>query len=183
MNVLIIPGYGDRQDYIDRTTRNWDKRYGIKPQVYVFGWNGEANSYEEKWQRFDEKLQQLHKTAIIGISAGASVAVRALQEHPDEITKVITVCGPVHADKMNPRTLHNRFPVLERSLEHLSLKGLEAKRVMTVRPMYDQLVPIDAMVIDGAQDVRLRMVRHIPSVLLGIFGYGKTMSNFIKEQS
>lgn len=180
MNVLIIPGYGDRWDYIARATKHWPQKYDIQPEIYVFGWNGQADTYDQKWQQFDKKLQQLGDAAIIGISAGASVAVHALQKYPAKIRKVITVCGPVHADRMNPQTLHNKFPVLECALEDFSLNQLPADRVMTMRPYYDQLVPINAMMIEGAHDKRVTMMLHNLSILAALFGYSRTMAEFIK---
>lgn len=181
MKALIIPGYGDRWDYIARATRHWPEKYDIEPEIFVFGWNGEADTYRKKWQQFDKKLQQLDDTAIIGISAGASVAVHALQKYPAKIRKVITVCGPVHADRMNPQTLHNKFLVLESALEDFSLNQLSADRVMTMRPYYDQLVPVDAMRIDGAHDRRVLMILHNLSILTALFGYDRTMAEFIKQ--
>ncbi len=147
MKTIIIPGYGDHRGYIDRATRNWGQNYGLQTDVHVFGWYGEADNYEENWRRFDEKLQQLGDVAIIGISAGASVGLRALQTYPDNIKKVITVCGLVDTKLMDPMKLHSKYPVLERSLESFSSEGLPPGRIMTMRPLYDEVVPIKAMTI------------------------------------
>lgn len=183
MNTLIIPGYGDERGYIDRAVRNWSQKYGIQPDVRVFGWFGAADDYEPNWERFDECLKQLGEVAIIGISAGASVGVRALQAYPDKIKKLITVCSLVDTSRMDLNKLHNRYPVLERSLQHISLKGLPAERIMTLRPLYDEVIPICDMKIEGAKDVRLPMIGHSPSLGLAMYGYARTMANFIHAEA
>lgn len=181
MKTLIIPGYGDHRGYIDRAVRNWDKKYGMQPEVHVFGWQGDADTYEAKWQDFDDTLQQLGEVAIIGISAGASVGLRALQMYPNKITKVITVCGLVNSLEIDAVLLHSKYPVLERSLESFSQQGMAAKRVMTMRPVYDEIIPTKAMLIESAVDVRMPMLGHMPSILCAMYGYGKTMASFIQS--
>ncbi len=181
MRVVIVPGYGDRSDYLERAAQNWGERFGLEPEIVVFGWNGVGKSYDEKWNRFSQTIQEMGEVAIIGISAGASAAVRALQTHPDLVKKVITICGPVHKSLMNPKTLHNEYPVLEQSLERLTLKNLPSERVMTLRPLYDNVVDIEAMRIDGAHDKRMLVTHHTFSIVWAMYINANRMAKFINS--
>lgn len=179
MNVVIVPGYGDRADYLETASKGWQERFGLEPHVVVFGWSGEADSFDLKWEQFSRTIQDVGETAIIGISAGASVAIRAMQTYPDTVKKVVTICGPVHPERMNRDTLRNDYPVLERSLDRLSLSDLPAERVMTLRPLYDDVVNTKAMYIDGAVDKRMCMIGHPTSILWAMYVNASRMSRFI----
>lgn len=179
MNTIIIPGYGDTDRYIKHATKNWHARHGLDIQIHRFGWYGEADSYDEKWAAFEQRLLRVGETAIVGISAGASVALRALSEHPELVKKVITVCGPVDANKMNPDTLHNKYPLLERSLEHVQLSEVPGERVMTLRPLYDEVVNTQAMRLDNAVDKRIAVPFHATAIGWTVFTHGKQMADFI----
>lgn len=181
MNVIVVPGYGDRSDYLETATKKWQKRYGLNPEIVVFGWSGEASSFDQKWEQFSRTVQGKEETAIIGISAGASVAIRAMQSYPEIVKKVVTICGPVHPERMNRTTLHKNYPVLERSLDQLSLDGLASERVMTLRPLYDNVVNTHAMRIDGAQDHRMKVVGHPTGILWAMYINASRMSRFINS--
>lgn len=180
MKTIIIPGYGDRFDYIERATKNWARNYDLEPEVYVFGWSGDPETYDANWREFDEVLQHIGVAAIIGISAGASVAARALQIYPEKIKKVVTICGPLHPEKMNPSTLHNKYPILERSLENISLENIDPDRVMTLRPLHDDVVSTEAMFLEGAHDKRIKTFGHAFTIGWTMFTKGETMANFIQ---
>lgn len=177
MNTIIVPGYGDTTWYINLATKvtpGWRK---LKPRVHVFGWNGMADTYDAKWEAFDDQLNRMGETAIIGISAGASVALRALAEHPDKVKKVITICGPASDENLNL----TKYPLLEVSLGNLALSTISADRVMTMRPIFDDVVDIEAMAIEGAQDFSLPTNGHARSIAQAMFTQGNVMAEWIQS--
>lgn len=181
MKVVIVPGYGDRADYLETATKNWQVRFGLEAEVVVFGWSGEAVSFDQKWQQFSKKIESNGPIAIIGISAGASVAIRTLLAYPAKVKKVVTICGPIYPKLMNPATLHQHYPVLERSLERLSLSGLPAERVLTLRPLYDNVVNTKAMLIDGARNKRMLIIGHPTSIIWAMYANAGRMARFINS--
>ena len=183
MNIIIVPGYGDRFDYIETATKNWQKKYANIARVAVFGWNGTGDSYAGKWEQFAEILQGTGKTAIIGISAGASVALRALHEHPDIVSKVVTICGPANPAFMDMQYLQRNYPVLVPSLESIRDVEQPGGKIMTLRPFHDGTIHLDAMRIPGATDKRIPMVGHTPSIVTAIFTSGGTINRFINEDN
>lgn len=181
MNVVIVPGYGDRSDYLKTASKTWSQRFGLEPDIFVFGWNGEAESFDEKWTQFSEYIEQLEDIAIIGISAGASVALRALQTYPNRVKKVVTICGPAHPEVMDLVKLRRDYPVLERSLDQLSLDGLPADRVLTLRPIYDDAVTTKAMIIDGAKNVQMNIAFHSVGIVWAMYVHARRIATFINS--
>lgn len=181
MNAIIVPGYGDRHDYIEYATKNWQQRYGVDPEVYVFGWSDELGSYEEKWQNFEEKLHNNAPTAIIGISAGFSVALRGLVQYPELVTAAVSICGPHDAKDLSRETLHNKYPLLEQAFDSFSSDDLPLDKIMTLRPLFDEVVSVNAVNINGASNERMATVFHAPSIVWGVAGRGKTITEFIKS--
>lgn len=179
MNVIIVPGYGDRTAYIEHATRNWIQKYDLKPVIYVIGWNNDVSNLEGKWKQLASLITNMDETAIIGISAGASVALRALQTYPDTVKKVITICGPVHKHMIHAKILHNRYPMLEESLDRFDLTNIDTTKVMTIRPIFDDAVTTKAMKIEGALDKRLTVAFHAIAILWAMYTQGSTISKFI----
>ncbi len=121
------------------------------------------------------------EVAVIGISAGASIALRSIQTYPHQVTHVVSLCGPVHPEHLNRQRLHGRYPLLERSLEQLSLENLSAERVMTLRPVYDEIFNTKSMKINGATDLRINMVGHATSIAWGVYRKASRIHDFIRE--
>lgn len=178
MKTIIIPGYGDRTDYLKPTLARWEKKFNCRPEVVIFGWDGEAGDYERRWSQFCEAIKPMGKIAIIGISAGASVGLRALQEFPNRVSKLITVCGPINSAHMSRQKLQSTYPLLERALDALDLPNAPADQVMTLRPLFDEVVSVDAMQLPGATDKRIAMIGHAPSIAWGMFHYARDMHDF-----
>lgn len=180
MNIAIVPGYGDRLGYLERLTRNWPDRFGSQVSIVPFGWSGEAASFDEKDQKFLDTIQAMGEVGIVGISAGASAALRAKQAFLGQVTRVVTICGPVHLQHMKREKLHDKYPLLERSLELLSLDSLPAEDILTLRPLFDEVALVRAMAIDGAIDIRMKMVGHAASIAWGMYHHAADINDFLK---
>lgn len=181
MRVVIVPGYGDRADYLKKLSDRWLKRFGSELVIVPFGWSGEVASFDAKDLNFMDRIKSMGEVGIIGISAGASAALRAQQLLGDQVRKVVTVCGPVHASLMNKDTLHDKYSLLEQSLAKLQPKKIPAEDVLTLRPLYDELVPVQAMKLEGATDIRMKMIGHGPSILWAMYRHAQDMNNFLSE--
>jgi len=156
-NLIIIPGLGDRRWYYGAFALIW-RCFGFSTSVYVFGWNDELASLEEKNDPFLKTIASYKDegVSIIGVSAGGSAAINALIAYPDIVRAVITVSSPLH-----------RFPSLRHKLLRQSVNktevGMDAaeeavlRRILSVYGISDQTVPIS-----NSQDVRVHK-KQLPS--------------------
>lgn len=123
------------------------------------------------------------EVGIIGISAGASVAARALQVFPEVVKRVVTVCGPLDVAHMSENTLVEKYPLLKRSLDMLSIGDIKAEKVLTLRPLLDEVVSVRAMQLPGATDKRIAMIGHAISIAWGMFHYADEMHDFLQPSA
>ena len=178
--LIIIPGYGDRTGYIHRLTGSWLRRYGVEVEVVTFGWRGDSRSYDQKWQAFIAHLDRSNPAVVLGISAGASVALRALTEEPQKVLGVVSICGPWTGRYFHADVMHTQYPTLESSLAPLRPTKFPVNRILTFRPLYDETATTKAVSIEGAQNVRMPFAFHAVSIVLALVFYGQTISKFVK---
>lgn len=190
-NLFIIPGIGYTVDWIKFLTRNWDKKYGIEPHVVDFVWMGESDKFLGRFERMgkylDEDIKQGKDVSLLGISAGGSAVVNLFYPRRDKIKKVVTICGRVHDS--NVRKMWNHKPeilgVYEESVKlceaNLSkLTPEDKKRILTIRPFYDEVVPVKTMIIDEANNQRINSAQHMVSISLAMSLYSRTITDFLK---
>lgn len=190
-NLFIIPGIGYTVDWIKFLTRNWEKEYGIEPHVVDFVWMAESDKFPLRFERMgkylDEDIKESKDISLLGISAGGSAVVNLFYPRKDKIKKVITVCGRVHDP--NVRKMWNHKPevlgVYEESVKLCEtnldkLTSQDKKRILTIRPLYDEVVPTKTMTIEGAVNERILAAQHMVSISLALSLYSKTIVDFLK---
>ncbi len=179
MNVLIVPGYGDRYDYIEKATEHWSEKYGIEPEIYVFGTKPE-DEYAPNWLAFEAKLQQMGNTAIIGASFGVTIALRALQDHPDIVSCAVGISGPHDLKDMDQKTVDKKYQLLNESLPAFSVDKLPLDKVMTLRPIYDGVIEPKKVFIKDATNKRMLTIGHPLGIFWAFKFNGRAITDFIK---
>lgn len=182
MKTLFVPGYGNRREYIEAAIRHWPDHYGLDPEVHVFGWSN-ADAYEARWQAFEAVMQKYSRLALVGISAGAGVVLRALAAYPEKVASAVSICGPARLEGLNPFMVERRYGMIRQSLGALALEAVDAERVMTVRPIYDEVVPASTVVVPGADNRRVNSLFHIPSIIWATRRYGGQIAEFITQSA
>lgn len=80
---------------------------------------------------------------IIGISAGGTVAVNLLSQHPEIVKKVVTVCTPYKMQKtFYDSELKRAITELHTNLKTISTYDRE--RILALRATEDKVVPVPA---------------------------------------
>jgi len=175
MNILIVPGYGDRTDYICKLTSSWG-RQNHHVRVHPFG-TVNGRSYEENWQTFQNLIEP--DTGIVGISFGATIALRALQDHPDKVRKVAVVSGPHGFDGLSQQTIDTTYPMLNASLGALTVDSIDTTRVRTYAPPIDGVINPTHVPIDGAEHRRVLAAGHSLGIVMAFLQHGREMHDFI----
>lgn len=192
ITLIIIPGLGDDARYTKFLMRSWEIKYGIRPQVITFGWKGSKTDFAAKYKKMNEKVDEIVKKAedvsILGISAGASAALNIFYQRPDKIRHMISVCGRLRDPNIGKMWNHKEsdlgvfeesIKLCEQNLEKLNKN--DKKRILTVRPFFDDIVPVRTMTIDGAVNKRINAFQHMISINLAMTLYSKTIADIIKS--
>lgn len=189
-NLIIIPGLGDDARYTKFLTRNWEKKYGIKITVMTFGWTGEANKFQERFDVIDEKinkfLQENKNVSLLGISAGGSAVINLYTKNKDKIERVICVCGRLKDPDIGKMWNHRKKDLgiftqsvrfAEENTCKLDKKDLD--KFLTIRPFYDDVVPVRTMTLNGAKNKKVNSIQHMISIFLIMTFYSKISAEFI----
>ncbi len=183
--VLIIPGYGDRQDYIEFITRKWPKRYGLNPTLFSFHTANASSKnaediYSRNWYMFSKLVRQVGKVSVIGLSFGVSIADRSLIELP-EVNNIVCIGGPHRLEDMNLHTVKTKYPMLEHSLSGFQVDDLPTERIMTITPFTDGTVNPEVAQLEGAKNLKVPVFGHPVGLAAGLFLRASNIAEFINN--
>ena len=170
MTILYIPGLGDdktnqrQRRYLEWRYRNSD----TKLIFYDSKWLSDEN-YNQKWQRLEKILStiDLENTHVIGVSAGGSLLVRAVQEYPSIGTAHAVSSKLINADGIG-ENYRKRAPALYDAVlvsqSMIDDKNLSLKTTI-YRPLYDNVVPLSNMIIPNARRKRNPMIGQAAGII------------------
>lgn len=189
--VIIIPGLGDRTAFIEKATLNWRKR-GLEPEVVPFCWGDASSSFDDKLSYLLTIVDQRAtkgEVSLVGTSAGGSAAVNALLERPDQIMRVVNICGRLKRGLGGLRSLERMSssnPAFRHSVELLedrmkSVTPEQRLRMMTVRALLgDEYVPADTIAIPGSNNIVIPTGEHIFSIGAALTVFSKPILDFLQ---
>ena len=182
-NVLIIPAYKDQTGYIDALTKPWQAMYGLDVHVHPFGTNDPLEDFDDNWQATKEAVEGLGQTAMIGISFGGGISLRALQELPNKVTSVTCISAPLRLEDMDEQKVQDKYRMLTRSLPAVELSALPLERVQTFRSWRDQVIAPRKSVIQGATNHRSPGLNHSSGIGSTLLFRSGTIAKFIKDHA
>lgn len=189
-HIILVPGLADRVTWMKRLTASWTK-YGVTIHVHAAPWSDKKN-FHEKFISLLALIDDLSKkknsrVSLIGISAGGSMVINAFYERRTEIHKVINICGrlrilqhlirPFSLASKNSPAFRESVLLAEGRIQKLRAK--EKKKIMTIRGLYDETVPISTTPIEGATNIQIPFFFHIPIIGSALTLYKKIIINFI----
>jgi pimeloyl-ACP methyl ester carboxylesterase len=191
-HVIIVPGLGNGVKAHIWATNSW-KNYGITPHVFDARWKIEEPDFQTKLVRaidLVDKLTSEGKTiSLVGNSAGSSFVMNLFGDRKNKIHRVVINCGRVRIgdwpwftfDQATASSPSFKESVLrsERVISHLTRK--DKQKILTLRPLFDEIVPPFTVPIDGANNEMTISVEHIVSIALNITLYRDKVLTFIKE--
>jgi hypothetical protein len=185
--AIVIPGLGELERF-QLLTSHW-RKYHIEPVHHRVGWHDSEHfeaSLGKILARSDSCSNTGTKVSLIGCIAGGSAALNAFLERKNAVHKVISLCGWLRIGE------HRRY--LER-LKHISTSFVESvtlldrrerelssedrTKIMTVRPIFDELVASDVVILNGAQNIRLPVPGHTLAIISGLTIFSRQLIDFI----
>lgn len=179
VHVVVIPGLGNEiQKHIWASDR-W-KKFGIIPHVFDAKWKTEEKGLKRKLNEalklIDALIATGKKVSIIGNSAGSSLAINIFGERRGKIHRVVVNCGRVRTgdwpwftfDQAAASSPSFRESVLRS--EHIipKLSGTERRKILTLRPLFDEVVPPWTVPIAGATNEITPSVEHVATIALNM---------------
>lgn len=187
-NVIIVTGLGDWTESILVATKFW-KKYGLEPVVFSSDWFS-TETFSQKLNRLVVLIRQkskFGKVSLVGISAGASLSLHALQCLPSSIFKLSTICGRLKPGKQTGfqgfDKLIKNSPAFKESIEKLETGRLKQKsNILTIHPLFgDELVPRNTTILLGAKNISIPSFGHAFTVGLALTLFSRPLLKFILE--
>jgi len=182
-HVIISPGMDGKIDGLQLITKDWPKKYGLYPEVEQIVWKDEFG-LEPKLKKITDLIDKLvvngNSVSLIGTSASGSLMLNAFIERKGVIEKVVNVGGFVRpGNRSGQRNFNERsaasIAFRESVLKFASLESTltpeDRKKILTVRPLWDELVPPETVVIKGALNKQIPMVEHVLGIATAMVLY------------
>lgn len=170
--IIVVPGLGDGGRFFRFMVKNWWRMF--PNEIHAFGWRdkdaGLINKQNSLLQKIDALAKDGRKVYLVGISAGGSAVLNAFMARRMVVSGVVNVCGRVKEGIGVRPTLKKAARTSEifaQSVKNCesglsSLANSDLKKILTIRPIYDEIVPTSTVDIEGATN------RIIPSFFHGI---------------
>ncbi len=172
ISLIYIPGLGDDksrgQDKVIQLFRLW----GMRVTYFPVNW-GYPGDFESRFNELLVKIDQLsangRTVALIGASAGASAVLNAFAARKEKVARVVLICGKVdHLDHINA-SYYSQNPRFKGSVDLLgkSLDNLDQdnrRKILSLRPYVDPVVPPADTIIGGATNKRVLSIGHSTTI-------------------
>jgi len=174
-HIIYIPGLFDTHP-VNRPFHNlaqaaWRKK-GFHPHLYLPHWE-EGHHFTPKLKGIthliDALVQQGNIVSLVGQSAGGSAALNAFCERRDKVNGVVNITGRLRSGVNVRPTLQQAARIspafkesvllFERENEPI-LRPSDRKKIMTIRPWFDETVPASTVPLDGATNLVAPIVEH-----------------------
>lgn len=182
-HVIISPGMDGKIGGLELVTKYWPQKYSLYPEVEQIVWKdgiGFAPKLKKITDLIDRLVSNGDTVSLIGTSASGSLMLNAFVERKGVVEKVINVGGFVRpGNRSGQRNFNERsaasIAFRESVLRFASLESTltpeDRKKILTVRPLWDELVPPETVVIKGALNRQVPMVEHVLGIATAMVLY------------
>ena len=190
-HIIYLPGIGDHKPYYQPQIINLWKNFGVIAHYHPVIWRGNE-VFAPKLDRIVALVDQLyaegHRVSLVGVSAGATAAFNAYMKRSEKIARVVYVCGKLRRPESVGEQYYRINPAFKQSLEMVQgqidkLTLLDTKKMLSLKPLFDETVPVADTVLPGVRNWRMLSLWHIPSIFLGITAYSPIICDFIKKET
>lgn len=165
--LIILPGLGNRLLLYKAACILCSKK-DREVIVYPINWQTDKASFDGTIRNLDSYIQQYegYDTAIIGVSAGGTLAVNMFLKYPSLIRNVITIATPYYPVEI-PNSLLT-FTLTQMINRLKKSKPFMKKRIISVHGAYDETISKQKSIYKGIQHIMLPTIGHGPTIALGL---------------
>ena len=170
--ILYLPGLGSEKSL---KIQRWYLKLRTKNQKLVFfepKWHSDE-SYKNKWKRLTKIISQLdpHSIHVVGVSAGGSLLVRVMSEY-EEIKSATCISGKVTNSAGIGQDYRKSAPALFDSVlaseNTIKTDNTHTKKITIFRPFFDNVVPLQDMLVPGAKTKRIFAFGHASGIAIAL---------------
>ena len=190
--VIYIPGLGDNKWLIQGILVWLWRLYGVKSVTRTMSWADGSETFEQKLTQLlveiDEHRAKGRIVSLVAASAGATAAIHAYVERPNDINGVVTIAGKIN----HPETVH-RFhetanPIFWQAAQlmpqALVKLTVPAKlRILSIRARHDPIVTASDSYIEGAHNEVAWTSGHSLTILWQLLFGARKIVQFLKQQA
>jgi len=193
--IIVVSGLGDNGRGL-AVGSAWWKKEGLRPIIFLPNWENNEG-IEPKLTRLLKLIDKESKKEtifLIGISAGASLAMNAFLQRLEKVEKMVSLCGRLKLgwsrDKIAKKLQKDTFKhlafeesvkLLESNIENLGKK--DRKRILTVSAKFgDEIIPIGTSQMEGAKNILIPTMEHILSIFSGMTVNFEPIRKFLLEK-
>lgn len=175
--IIIIPGLGDWMQAYKLIAIFW-RLLGYNVFIFSFGWENQSEKFDETLDHLRELIDAHAAPSIdiIGVSAGGTAAVNALNIRPKSVRRVVTIATPyVHLP-------HLKNTKLKDSLDTLGAISLAQfpTRILSIYGIHDKTVPIIESQPKEVQHQQVFAAKHILIIVCALTVYSTYIHRFFK---
>lgn len=187
--IIYVPGLFDHVKWVDalqrRALKGWEK-HGATTEVFLAGWKDDSD-FDPRLDALCERIEQLAEqgleVSLVGASAGATAVVGALHRLPQHVKAAVIICGKVHRPHIIPEFVLDELEVFDDALDdtQVALAELtedERSKLVSMRSMFDAIVPPKDSIVRGAQNIRMPIIGHLAGIGFGLVRYGRFIAKF-----
>lgn len=173
--IIYIPGLGSGPlSRLERKVIQWLGR--TRPIIFFESQWHQSESYADKYRRlhnFANEQTDANQLIAVGISAGASLAVRLLKD--GIATQVHSVSGALKGAENIGQAYQTRAVALYDSVKQsesiIRSGAIDAANVTIYKPLIDGVIRMKNMTLQGAEQVRLPVVGHPLGIIVAVLLY------------
>lgn len=193
VSYIVVPGLGDHKPifgwFYDGVGKRWNRR-GMLTQIFRPQWET-GEPYEEKYGRLvkliESEQQRGRAVALVGVSAGGSLAMLAMAQAQKPPTALISVCGFVrlkesdrHGSPYARASWYRAGDAAEKSLT--SLDNERKANILCLIPNVDRVVEPERQHIDGATNVTINAGGHLWGIVAALVWHSAAIQRFVNER-
>lgn len=174
VTIIYLPGLGDRFDPLRRWALGDWRSSARRVEFVAMTWDEPEDTLGRKLDRIEQAIDQAEgRVVLVGESAGAPVALAALDRFGDQISQVVTLCGMnQHADDVR-RAIYDKHPTFRETMRRAdevvdSLSSEQADKLDVFYSKYDFTIRPVHTLIDGVRSHATSTLGHIVTISLYI---------------
>lgn len=190
--IIVVTGLGDNGKADEMAAAAW-KLEGLKPIIFVPRWeNGKGVKPKlARLLKVIDRESKKEKIYLMGISAGASLAMNAFIQRLDRVEKMVSLCGRLRMGwsdnvinkKLQENTLKVRGFKESVKMAEKEIKKLtddDKKRILTVSAeIVDELIPTETSQLEGAMNILIPGIGHLITITAGMTKYFGEIKEFL----
>ena len=174
IHILYLSGFGNKYDAMRLRLLSWWRYRHVTVELVPMKWEGNE-TFEQKIARIDQAIDRIKdgRVVLIGESAGGSMAVHMAARRPDELFRVMALCGKNSHPETVGENYYRRSPAFRSSMEALNdsitaLPDSQRRNFVSIHPLYDSVVPVRETLLSGCRSVWLPSIGHFTTIVLAL---------------